>query len=153
MAPMHAWTVKDAMTQAVVTIDPGQTVQEAARRLAEHRISGAPVVAGDELIGIITEHDIVQAVLPPKPAEGGFSALDIVAHLENVHNRPSKRTVADVMSRLVVEVSPDTSLWDAAGEMQSRDIKRLPVVDGGRLVGIISRADIVRVVGGETNPQ
>lgn len=139
------------MTQSVITLGPSQTVQEAAPRLAEHRISGAPVVSDGELVGMITEHDIVQAMLPPRPGEGGFSALDVIAHLGEIKNRPSKKTVADVMCRLVVETSPATSLWEAASEMQSRDVKRLPVVEEGRLVGIVSRADIVRVVGQETD--
>lgn len=144
---MDDWKVKDVMTESVITLDPSESVQEAARRLAENRISGAPVVSEGELLGMVTEHDIVQAMLPPKPGEGGFSSLDVLAHPEEVRNRPSMRTVADIMSRLVVETSPDTSLWEAAAEMQSRGIKRLPVVDEGRLVGIVSRADIVRVVG------
>lgn len=141
------------MTESVISLDPSQTVQAAARVLAENRISGAPVVREGELLGMVTEHDIVQAMLPPSPQEGGFSALDVLAHLDEVKNRPSKKTVADVMSRLVVETSPDTSLWEAASEMQSRDIKRLPVVEEGRLVGIVSRADVVRLVGQETESE
>lgn len=147
---MDDWKVKDVMTESVITLDPSESVREAAKRLAENRISGAPVVSEGELVGMVTEHDIVQAMLPPRPGEGGFSALDVLAHLEEVKNRPSMRTVADVMSRLVVETSPETSLWEAAAEMQSRDIKRLPVVENGRLVGIVSRADVVRVVGHDT---
>lgn len=150
MDPMDHRTVGDVMTRSVVTVDPAATVPEAARLLAESRISGAPVVSEGQLVGMVTEHDIVQAMLPPKPGEGGYSVLDMVTHLEDVQNRPSKRTVADVMSRLVVEISPGTSLWEAAAEMQSRGIKRLPVVENGKLVGIVSRADIVRVVGQET---
>lgn len=150
---MQDWTVRQVMTQSVITLDPADTVQEAARRLAENRITGAPVVSEGQLVGMITEHDIVQAMLPPKPVDGGLSLLDILTHLDDVRNRPSKRTVGEAMRRLVVETSPGASLWEAAAEMQSRGINRLPVMDGGRLVGIVSRADIVRVMGEETTSE
>jgi CBS domain-containing protein len=140
--------VKEVMTRSVVTIAPDETLQRAAGRLAKHRIAGAPVVEEGKLVGMVTEQDIVRAVLPPVPTEGSLSVLEVMAHIDQVENRPSQKTVADAMSTLVVDISPEASLWEAATEMEQRGVNRLPVVDeSGALVGIVSRADLVRIMG------
>lgn len=145
---MRSPKVKDIMTSPVVTVEPEDSIPAAARRLAEHRIAGAPVVKEGAVVGMLSEHDIVRAVLPPAPGEEELSALAVVAHAEDIRQRPTKKTVADVMSTLVVETSPDTDVWEAAGEMERRGVNRLPVVDAsGTIVGIVSRADVVRVMG------
>lgn len=119
----------DIMTRKVITIRPEASVQEAAQLLDQFRISGIPVVdARDDLIGIITEADIISKV-------NRYGMLD-----------QDGMRVADIMSRDVTTVSEETPVGDIATLLTERKIKRVPVVRHGRLVGIVSRGDIVHAV-------
>lgn len=112
--------VKDVMTTKVITVTENQTRQQAARLLSRHRISGLPVVNADDIvIGVVTEYDIISK-------EG--------------------KTVGEIMTRGVISVSADTDLQDMSHILVHERIKRLPVLDQGKLVGIVSRADLVREV-------
>lgn len=114
---------RDIMTRKVCTIHPGASAQEAAQLLDQMRISGLPVVDEDgKIIGIITEADIISKV-----------------------DREGLR-VADIMSHEVTFVSEETSVSEIAMLLTDRKIKRVPVVNDGKLVGIVSRADIVHAV-------
>ncbi len=113
----------DIMTRKVCTIHPEASAQEAAQLLDSRRISGAPVVDTDgRLIGIITEADIISKV-----------------------NRDGL-CVADIMSHELLVVNEDTPVSEIASLLTERKIKRVPVVQDGNLVGIVSRADIVHAV-------
>lgn len=113
----------DIMTRQVATIRPEASAQEAAQLLDEKRISGAPVVDADsKIIGIITEADIISKV-----------------------NRDGL-CVADIMSHDVIAISEETPVSEIAALLTERKIKRVPVVCDGKLVGIVSRADIVHAV-------
>jgi CBS domain-containing protein len=113
----------DIMTRKVATIRPEASAQEAAQLLDEKRISGAPVVDADsKIIGIITEADIISKV-----------------------NRDGLR-VADIMSHNVITIREETPVSEIAALLTERKIKRVPVVCEGKLVGIVSRADIVHAV-------
>src|SRR5579863_4061360 len=114
---------RDIMTRKVCTIVPEASVQEAAQLLDRMRISGLPVLDGEgKLIGIITEADIISKV-----------------------NREGLR-VADIMSREPTVVDEETLVSEIALILTERKIKRVPVVQDGKLVGIVSRADIVHAV-------
>jgi len=114
---------RDIMTRTVATIHPEASAQEAAQLLYQKRISGAPVVdADDNIIGIITEADIISKV-----------------------NREGLR-VADIMSHEIIAVGEETPVNEIAALLTERKIKRVPVVCDGKLVGIVSRADIVHAV-------
>lgn len=141
--------VKEVMTHLVVTLYPSQTVHEAARELALNGISGAPVVEDGKVIGMVSESDLILATMPPVPIDRGVSVLDVMSVMGRARPRPHKhgKTVADVMNPLVVQVPAETSVWRAAFTMENRGVKRLPVIDEeGYLIGIISRADLVRVM-------
>jgi CBS domain-containing protein len=116
----HAGNVtvaRDLMTTDVLTVPPDLPVQELAQRLVYHRVSGMPVVdAEGRLIGIVSEGDVI--------AKQG-------------------RSVAEIMTREVVTVEGDTPAAEIAALMAARNIKRVPVMEGSRLIGIVSRADIV----------
>jgi CBS domain-containing protein len=112
--------VKDIMTKDVVTVDTAATVREAARILTQQQLSGAPVVDQDgQIVGVVSEADIVAH-------QGG--------------------RVKDIMSKKVFSVTEDTPVEEVAALMMTRRIKRLPVMRGEKLVGIVSRADIVATV-------
>jgi len=113
----------DIMTRKVHTIHPGASAQEAARLLSQEHISGAPVVdANGRVIGIVTEADIISKV----DREG--------------------LCVADIMSHDVIAVGEETAVSEIAMLFAERNIKRVPVLHNGKLVGIVSRADIVHAV-------
>jgi CBS domain-containing protein len=114
---------RDIMTRKVATIHPEASAQEAAQLLDQMRISGAPVVDADgKIIGIISEADIISKV-----------------------NREGLR-VSDIMSHNIVAISEETPVSEIAALLTERKIKRVPVVQNGKLVGIVSRADIVHAV-------
>ena len=111
---------EDVMTTRVITVREDQTKQEAARLLSQHRISGLPVVSDDNtVVGVVTEYDVISK-------EG--------------------KTVEEIMTRGVISVTPETELEDVSNVLVHERIKRLPVLEQGRLVGIVSRADLVREV-------
>ncbi|MGB9358358.1 MAG: CBS domain-containing protein [Acidimicrobiia bacterium] len=122
--------VVDLMTTDVITVSTETGIRDAARLMFRNRVSGLPVTSPDgALIGIITEADFLR--LEVERQEG---ATDL------------GETVGEVMSAGVVTTGPETEVYDAAKMMTFQDIKRLPVVDDdSRLLGIISRADIVSV--------
>jgi CBS domain-containing protein len=143
----------DVMTTPVITVDPETTVQDLAKLLSERNISGVPVVeAGDRLVGIVSEGDLLHR------AETGTERrlqkrrswwLDSLAAEEEAAREYVKehgRKVADIMSRDVITVSDTTDLADVAMLLETKLIKRVPVVRDGKLVGIISRANLVRAL-------
>jgi len=146
--------VKDIMTKDVVTVTAGTTVMELARIFAERHLSSLPVIdQGGELIGIVTETDLVEQDknlhIPTV-----ISIFDWVIYLESDKKfekelkKMTGRTVGDIYSDNVVTVSPDTSIADVADLLSSRKINALPVVEGKRLVGIVSRIDLIRSMAG-----
>jgi CBS domain-containing protein len=147
---MHA---VDVMTSDVITVDPDMTVQALAALLAANGISGAPVVdSSGGLVGIISEGDLLHR------AEIGTAQrhrerrrswwLDhFASDLAREYVKSHGRAVKDLMTRDVVTVTEDTDLAEVADLLEAKRIKRVPVMREGKVVGIISRANIVRAVG------
>ena len=144
---------KDVMTTEVVTVSPETTVQDLAKILSEKGISGAPVVdANQKLVGIVSEGDLLHR------AETGTERrvqrrrswwLESVAteqELARDYVKAHGRTVADIMTREVISAEEATDLADLAMLLETKRIKRVPVVSGGKLVGIVSRANLVRAL-------
>jgi CBS domain-containing protein len=135
----------------VVTFQPNDSVHEAARRLAQNHISGAPVVTKGKVIGIVTEYDIVRAIARPAPVDRKLSFLDLLtqdAHKARDNGDQQGLMVEDIMTHHVAVISEEATIWEAATSIERRGVKRLPVVDSqGQLCGIVSRADLVRVMG------
>ena len=145
----------DVMTTDVITVDPETTVQSRG-------ISGAPVVGSDgRLVGVISEGDLLHR------AEIGTARrhrvrrrswwLDhFASDLAREYVKSHGRTVKEIMTRDVVTVTEDTELAEVAELLEAKRIKRVPVMREGKIVGIISRANIVRAVGatkGTTSPE
>ncbi len=108
----------EVMTTKVITVREEQTKQQVARLLSQHHISGLPVVNGENVVvGVVSEYDII--------GKNG-------------------QTVGEIMTRGVISITPDTDLEEVRHILVNERIKRLPVLDQGRLVGIVSRADLVR---------
>jgi CBS domain-containing protein len=143
----------DVMTTDVITVDPDTTVQALATLLAERGISGAPVVdASGRLVGVVSEGDLlhrteVGAARRHRVRRRSWWLDDYASANAREYIKDHGRTVRDVMTRDVVTVTEDTELADVAALLEAKRIKRVPVIRDGKVVGIISRANIVRAVG------
>ena len=112
--------VKEIMTTSVISVPEDATIEDAARLLARYRISGLPVVNADgALVGLVTEYDLIS-----KPGQA----------------------VADIMSRSVISVSPETDMEEVSHLLTNRRIRRVPVLQGDQLVGIVSRSDLIKQI-------
>ena len=131
--------VDEVMTSKLVTVEPDDSLRHAAELMAEHRVSGLPVVAAGRLVGVLTESDFLTLTT----GQGRRSWIDIVfGRRETVEGATA---VGDMMTPDPVTVAPDRRLRDAARIMIDADVKRLPVVaEDGTLLGIISRADVMK---------
>lgn len=137
---------KDVMTSAVVTIPPDATLREAIERMVSCRISGMPVVGGDgKLVGMLTEGDLVRRTEmgTEAPRRRWLELLLGPASGADEYSRTHGLRVQDVMSPHVVTVGPGASLPQVVRLMEEHDIKRVPVVENDKVVGIVSRADLV----------
>jgi len=139
---------RDVMTLGVVTVGPDMPVAQVAKLMLDNRISGVPVLTDDKLVGIVSEGDFLRrAELGTERHHSRW--LEIFAtgtSLAGEYVKTHGQTAGDVMSRDVVTVVPNTSLRDVATILESKQIKRVPVVEEGRLVGIISRANLLHAL-------
>jgi CBS domain-containing protein len=150
---MNKITVDDVMTHLVVTLRPKDTIEDAARKLGQNRISGAPVVQEGQLVGLVSEADLLRAFAPPSRGSPNVGISPLGFLLRGISPKPFHNTlVRDVMSGDVVSISPEASVWEAASLLDRHGFRRLPVIDGeGCLIGILTRSDLVRAMA-DTNP-
>jgi len=139
----------DVMVTNVITVGPDAHVQDVARILLNARISGVPVVSSNgELIGIVSEGDLMRR------AEAGtgrrrpwwlvlLTGKEVLA-AEFI--KEHSRKVSDVMSREVITAAPGTPLSEIANLLEKNAIKRVPIIDKGKLVGIVSRANLLQAL-------
>ena len=136
---------QDVMTTWVATLGANATVREAAQLMAERRVSALPVIDDeDRMIGIVSEGDLVRRAELGTETAGSWWLVALAKGAAADYRKTHGVAVSDVMTRRVVSVGPSTPLADVAQLMEKHRIKRLPVLDAGRLVGIVSRADLVR---------
>jgi len=132
-------SVRDLMTEQPRTTTPETALVDAARQLLRGRLGALPVVDSSfRLVGMLSERELLRDLVATVPlAEGKGGRPGALAS-------PAERTVRDVMTRQVLAVAPDSPLAEVASLMSNRDVERVPVVDEGRLVGFLTRGDIVR---------
>ncbi|TMQ90278.1 CBS domain-containing protein [Actinomadura soli] len=131
--------VREAMTSPVVTIPPSATVRQAIRVLHEHDVTALPVV--DEpgrLIGIVSETDLLHDVFEHDPKA--------LARTDATAASPSRRRVAEVMTRDVKTAQPNTDVTVLAETMMKTRIKSVPVLAGSDIVGIVTRQDLIAIL-------
>lgn len=135
--------LRNLMTRDVVTVGPGASLKEAARRMIEAGVSGLPVTEeGDRLVGIVTEADFVATEANRRRSK----RAGLLRFLFREDEMPSEeRLVADVMSTNLITLGPDADHAEAARLMERENVKRIPVVEAGALVGLVSRGDILKV--------
>ena len=141
---------RDIMTAEVVTARLDTPIPEVARLLVEQRISGVPVVdALNRVVGIITEGDLLRrSELGTDKRRSHWLELFVSnVQLAEEYVRAHGRTAGEVMTHDVVQVAPDTPLTKIVDILEKNRIKRVPVIDNGKLVGIISRGNLVQALG------
>ncbi len=143
---------RDLMRREVKTVSPDATVQEVAEILAEEEYTGLPVVDDEgRLVGVVTEADLLvrakQLRLPTVfPFLGGVIFLESPRRFEEQLRKATATRVREVMTSDVVTVTEDTPLHELAAIMVEKKVNRLPVVEGHRLVGIVTRDDLIRAI-------
>ena len=135
--------VADVMTNEVVTVPPGASLKEAARLLIEHRISGLPVVDNqNHVLGVVSEADVLPKELGGVPLHRPLAWLS--GQLEVDRSKFEAHLVGEAMTSPALTIEPNRPVGVAAKLMVERGINRLPVVEDGELIGIVTRADLVR---------
>ncbi len=144
--------VKDIMTRDFVAVSPDTEVTQAARLLLEKGFNGLPVVnEKGRLVGIICQSDLIaQQKRFPVPTLftllDGFIPLTSIKHFEKQVQKIAATTVADAMTSDPVTVGPETTIEELADLMVNKNFHTLPVVDRGKLVGIVGKEDILRTL-------
>ncbi|MBF0557149.1 MAG: CBS domain-containing protein [Nitrospirae bacterium] len=141
---------KDIMTKNVITVTPATTLEDLARILIDHNISGAPV-ADDKgaLLGIVTENDLINKnkrlhIPTVMRLFDAYIMLESPAAIEKEIRQMAAVTVNDIFIKDVVTVSEETTVEDIATIMSEKKMYLIPVVTGGKIVGIIGKMDLIK---------
>jgi CBS domain-containing protein len=143
----------DVMTNSVITVSPETSVRDVAKLLCEYGISGVPVIDGDNrMIGIVTEGDLLHRTetatehQTERRQSRWLDTLTSDRELARDYVKSHGQRVRDIMTRDVVSVECRTELAEIATLFETKRIKRVPVIRDGQLVGIVSRASLVRAL-------
>ena len=145
-----AKTARDIMTPDPISVAPDDSVTDAARLMVDRRIGGLPVLDHGRLVGIVTEGDLImQDVKLEFPTyihllDGMIMYPPATARFEDELRKAVAASVAAVMTKDVVTVEADTPVEDVATLLVERHVSRIPVVENERVIGIVSKSDVVR---------
>src|SRR5262245_49624495 len=142
-------TATDVMTTDVITVPPDATVRDIAALLRSKRISGVPVVdAAGQILGIVTEGDLIlrEAIAGEPHRSWWLSLFDEPHVVARDYAKTHGRTAKDVMTTPVISVAPATTLPEIAKTLERHRIKRVPVVKDNKLVGIVSRSNLLQAL-------
>jgi len=148
--------IADIMTKDVITCKPADVIRDVVKLMSEKDISGIPVVEGDKVAGIVTEADIMRLLAVPPPSgtlwlpsplevllEIPLKELIQLRRLQTDFKDVGEQAVGSIMRRDVLSISPDDDIEDAAEMMVRHKVNRLVVLRDRKLVGIITRDDII----------
>ena len=139
--------IEELMTRDVISVAPQTSIHAAAKLMADHRLSGVPVIEADgRLVGIISDGDLILRQKRRKKMTWWRSFVTAPERLAREYQKATGTTVGEVMTRSVVSISPVFEIETAASILHNRGIRRLPVVRDGRVVGIISRGDLIQAL-------
>lgn len=149
---------KDIMTKELIAISPETEITKAAEILLEKAINGIPVVDAGKLVGVLCQSDLIaQQKKLPIPSVftllDGFIPLGSAKHFEKAFLKIAATKVADSMTRDPVTVHPETSIEEIAGLMVDKNFHTIPVVENGKLVGIIGKEDVLKTLIHGTEPE
>ena len=142
---------KDIMTTSPITVTPDMEIVNAARTLLENRINGVPVIDKGKLVGILCQSDLItQQKRFPMPSVftflDGFIPLQSNKDIEKAVKKIAATVVRDAMTPNPATVNPDTDIEEVASLMIDKNFHTIPVIDGGKLVGIIGKEDILKTL-------
>lgn len=143
--------VSDIMTRDVACVTPDSRLDEAVHLMVERKLSGLPVVEKDgRVAGVLTEGDLLRRseIGTQGKERGWFEQFFLPGNSALNYTRTHGRKVGMLMTSDVVSVAPGAGLAEAAELMWKHRVKRLPVVENGRLIGILARADLLKVLAG-----
>lgn len=153
---MSVMKVRDLMTTQLVVLKPDETVKKAVLKFALDNISGAPVVDGkSHLIGILSQNDVLRLIMETQerieknhPDSGdmldySMDSGDPSNKLKRFTDEISDKPVSEIMTRTVLTTTPDETIINVLRSMLDLGVNRLPVVEKGVVVGVISRDDII----------
>lgn len=149
--------VKDIMTREVVTVLPEASIEEIAKVLVENKISGVPVVDDvGNLVGIVSEGDLLHKEVSPQVPDivnilGAFIFYNGVERYNEEVKKLMARSAEEIMTNKVVTIEEDMEVSKACELMMKHEIKRIPVMKEWKLVGIISRADVISTLINKSN--
>lgn len=144
-------SVKDIMTRDLITVTPEMDIAQATKIILEKDINGVPVLDGDKLVGILCQSDLI-AQQKKFPIPSLFTLLDGIfpltsmKRLEKETKKIAATTVAQAMSSDPFTVEPEMSIEDVATVMVNKNFHTLPVLDKGKLVGIVGKKDILETL-------
>ena len=145
----------DVMVRDVVTVRPDNNVAEAVRLLAEHDVSALPVVDNDDnVVGVISEADLVhrEELGTEKHRAWWLEAVTPASTLAGEFAKSHGRRVNEIMSTDVISAAEDTPLGEIATILERYRIKRVPILRGGKLVGIVSRSNLIQALASSRTP-
>src|SRR5262249_50124922 len=151
----RAMKAADVMVTNVITVGPDASVQDVARILLSSRISGVPVVGADgKLLGIVSEGDLMHRFEAGTGRKRPWWLAILTGRevLASEFVREHSRKVTDVMTRKVVTAAPDTPLSTIANLLEKNAIKRVPIVEYEKVVGIVSRANLLQALASQGKP-
>jgi CBS domain-containing protein len=140
---------RDVMVAPVITVKPSTTVKEVAELFLEKRISAAPVLDSQQkLIGVVSEGDLLHRVEAGTERRRSWWLKGLIGDetLAAEYVKSHGLKISDVMTRSVVAAAPETPLHEIATLMEKNGIKRVPILENGKLVGIVSRANLIQAV-------
>jgi CBS domain-containing protein len=141
--------IREIMNTAVATVDVGATVKQAVGVLADSQASDLMVVAADgRFVGVLSEGDLIRAVLPryDEILQGGGNLTEAFDIFVDKGSALAEKPIEPLVIKDALTFTPQEDVLKAASAMVRKQIRRLPVVDGGKLVGTISRADVCKGV-------
>ena len=139
--------VKDIMSAEVKTCKSGATIKDVATIMCFNKISGLPVIDDDNnVVGIISEKDVLFSMFPDMHDVMASGAKANFEEMEKDYHSILTKTVDDLMTTVVASVSPDMPILRAASMMWVRKIRRIPVTENNKIVGIISMGDVHKAV-------
>ena len=143
---------RDIMTTKLVTVGPETSVKDVVALLVEHKVSGIPVVDVEgKVLGMVSEGDVLRKKIAPKTPDmlsilGALVYYDGTKEYQEAFRKMAANTAKEIMTEPIISVNVEDDLGKVGSVILDHHIKRVPVLEKGKLVGVISRSDLVKMM-------